>query len=73
MEVGYLEVIFLPAIPFIRLKWCSRKFTEQEELPNGPHVAVISQALWERRFASERQIVGKTISLNGDRFDALAS
>ena len=33
-----------------------RTFTEQEDRPGGPHVAVISQALRNRRFANEDPI-----------------
>jgi putative ABC transport system permease protein len=43
-----------------------RSFTPEEDLPNGPAVAVISQGLWKRRFASDPQILGKAISLNGE-------
>jgi len=43
-----------------------RSFTPEEDLPNGPAVAVISQGLWKRHFASDPQILGKPISLNGE-------
>jgi len=43
-----------------------RGFSEEEDLPNGPKVTVISESLWTRRFASDPQILGKTISLSGD-------
>jgi len=45
-----------------------RGFTQEEDLPNGAHVALISQDLWQRRFANDPQIVGKTISLSGDSY-----
>jgi predicted permease len=43
-----------------------RTFTPDEDLLNGPLVAVISQALWKRRFGGDPRILGKTISLNGE-------
>jgi putative ABC transport system permease protein len=43
-----------------------RSFTPEEDLPNGPKVALISHSLWTRRFASDPDVIGKTISLSGD-------
>ena len=45
-----------------------RGFTAEEDSPNGPRVALISQDLWSRRFASDPQILGKTISLSGEPY-----
>jgi hypothetical protein len=44
-----------------------RTFTEQEDRPGGPHVAVISQELRNRRFASENPI-GKVLALGDDAY-----
>jgi predicted permease len=41
-----------------------RSFTSAEDLPNGPRVAMISQALWKRRFAGDPAAVGQSVSLN---------
>jgi predicted permease len=43
-----------------------RTFSVEEDLPGGPRVAVISQALWETRFESDPAVVGKAISLGGE-------
>ncbi|HXT17012.1 MAG TPA: ABC transporter permease [Gemmatimonadaceae bacterium] len=43
-----------------------RNFTPEESVWNGPSPVMISHALWERRFASDRAIIGKRITLNGD-------
>jgi putative ABC transport system permease protein len=48
-----------------------RGFTQEEDLPNGPRVAVISQGLWKRRFASDPQMLGKTISLSGEAYTVI--
>jgi predicted permease len=49
-------------IPIIQ----GRTFTPDEDLPDGPLVAVISQELWKRRFGGKPGILGETISLNGE-------
>ena len=40
-----------------------RVFTETEDQPGGDKVAVISHALWQRRFGSDPQIIGKTLTV----------
>ena len=45
-----------------------RTFTNEEDLPNGGHYVVISKTLWEHRFGSDAQMVGKSISLGGDPY-----
>jgi putative ABC transport system permease protein len=49
-------------IPIVR----GRSFTQEEDLPSGSRVALISQNLWKRRFASDPRMLGKTISLDGE-------
>src|SRR5215469_13271594 len=44
-----------------------RGFTHEEDLPNGPHVTLISEGLWRRRFGGDANILGRTILLGGDR------
>ena len=41
-----------------------RAITPQDDLPNSPAVAVISDAYWERRFGRSAGVLGKTITLN---------
>lgn len=41
-------------------------FNAEQDRPNGPRAAVISQQFWERRFASDPGIVGKKIVLGGE-------
>jgi putative ABC transport system permease protein len=45
-----------------------RTFTQQEDLPNGGHVVVLSNGLWKRKFGGNPQIVGTAISLGGDPY-----
>jgi putative ABC transport system permease protein len=37
-----------------------RAYTAQEDVPNGPNVVVISNALWRGRFGGDPNIVGRT-------------
>jgi len=48
-----------------------RTFAPDDDLPNGPHVAVLGDALWKRRFGGDRGIVGKTISLSGEPYTVI--
>ena len=43
-------------------------FAPDDERPGAQRVAVISEALWHRRLASDPAVVGKTITLNGRTF-----
>jgi putative ABC transport system permease protein len=45
--------------------WLGRGFTADEDRPSGPHVAVLSYGLWQRRFGADPAMTGKTISLTG--------
>ena len=45
-----------------------RTFLPEEDLPNGPRVTVISKRLWESRFNSDSNVVGKSISLGGEPY-----
>ena len=43
-----------------------RQFTAEEASGKGPHVVMLGYNLWQRRFASDPQIVGRTINLDGE-------
>src|SRR5258705_2025996 len=40
-----------------------RTFTADEDRPNGGRVVVLSEGYWKRRFAGDRTIVGRTLSV----------
>jgi putative ABC transport system permease protein len=44
-----------------------RPLTPEEEAPGGSPVAVIGYGLWQRRFGGDPALVGKSISINGDK------
>jgi predicted permease len=54
----------LVGAPFV----LGRGFTEDEDRPQGPKVAVISRTLWETRFSADPNVVGKSISLGGEPY-----
>jgi putative ABC transport system permease protein len=45
-----------------------RGLTLEDDRPGSPYVAVLSHGLWQRRFGSDPQVVGKPITLNGASF-----
>ena len=45
-----------------------RTFTADEDRPGGPRVVVLSYRTWAGRFGLDPQVVGRTISLNGDPY-----
>jgi predicted permease len=45
-----------------------RAFTPQEDSPNGGKVVVLSYGLWTRRFGSNPNIVGTTLSLGNEAY-----
>ncbi|MFL5613396.1 MAG: ABC transporter permease [Gemmatimonadaceae bacterium] len=45
-----------------------RLFVAGEDEPGRDHEAVLSWGFWQRRFASDRNIIGKTITLDGSAY-----
>jgi hypothetical protein len=48
-----------------------RVFTEKEDIPNGPLVAVLSERCWRSRFQSDPNILGKNIILSDLSFQVI--
>ncbi|HEV8148897.1 MAG TPA: ABC transporter permease [Gemmatimonadales bacterium] len=42
-----------------------RSFSDAEDLPKGPDVALISEGLWRAGFGGDPQIIGRSVELNG--------
>lgn len=42
-----------------------RFFLPEEDVPNGPPVALIGHGLWQRRFAGAPDVLGRTLRVNG--------
>ncbi len=43
-----------------------RTFTPQEDAPNGGHVVILSYGLWQRKFGSNPDVVGSSLSLGNE-------
>jgi len=49
-----------------------RAFTEQENQIGHDRVAILTNGLWKRRFAGDRGVIGRTISLSGTPYTVVA-
>jgi predicted permease len=45
-----------------------RVFTPEEERYNGPHAVILSEPFWQRAFAGDRQILRRSMQLNGEEY-----
>ncbi len=48
-----------------------RIFTQAEDLPGGARVTVLGNGVWQSRFGGDRQILGRTIQLNGEPYNVI--
>src|SRR6185436_5731150 len=48
-----------------------RTFTAAEDRPQAPRVVILSHALWTRRFAGDRAILGQPVRLNDDSYEVV--
>lgn len=48
-----------------------RDFRVDDDVPNGPNVVILSNALWRRRFGANRNIVGRGVRLNDADFEVI--
>ena len=60
-SAGYFDVFGVPMA-------LGRAYTAAEDVPNGPNLVVISNALWRGRFGGDPGIVGRTLELGGDAY-----
>jgi predicted permease len=58
-----VEGNFLPTLGVLPV--LGRNFLPEEDLPNGPKVALISYGLWLNRYNLDRDILNKTIDIEG--------
>jgi predicted permease len=45
-----------------------RVFLDEEDAPGRSHVAVLSEGLWKSRFGRARDVVGRTMTLDGEAY-----
>src|SRR4051812_21480417 len=48
-----------------------RTFTAAEDVPNGPKVVMLGYGLWQRRYAGDASIVGRTIQIDGAPYEVV--
>ena len=48
-----------------------RTFTADEDVPNGPRLAVISNGLWRNHYGSDPGTVGKEIKIGGEAYEVI--
>src|SRR5690242_2836317 len=46
-----------------------RTFLPEEDAPGRPPTAVLSHGLWQRRFGSDPNVVGRAVTLSGDTYE----
>ena len=63
LDCARVEGNFLPTLGVSPV--LGRNFTQAEDRPNGPRVALISYSLWLSRFHLDRGVLGKLIRIDG--------
>ena len=63
LACGNVDANFLPTFEIQPI--LGRNFTPDEDRPGIPRVALLTYGLWQSRFAGDRGVVGRTISLDG--------
>jgi putative ABC transport system permease protein len=48
-----------------------RTFSAQEDMPNAGKFTVLTFSLWKNRLGADRDIIGRTITLSGERYEVL--
>lgn len=64
MTAAMFDVLGLPPL-------AGRGFRAEDERPGARQVAVLSEPLWRRRFGGNADIVGQSITLNGERYEVI--
>ncbi len=57
ISAGLFSVLGIPLLK-------GRPFSAEEDRPGGPPVAIISQALWQRQFGEDPDVLGKHLTLD---------
>ncbi|MGQ0650587.1 MAG: ADOP family duplicated permease [Gemmatimonadaceae bacterium] len=64
VSARYFEVLGVSPI-------LGRAFQVSDDVPNGPNVVVLSDALWRRRFDGDRAILGQQITLEDNSYTVI--
>jgi predicted permease len=63
MTIAWTTVEVIPLLEVSPI--LGRTFSEAEDAPKGPNVALISEGLWRRRFGGARDVIGKKLVVGG--------
>lgn len=64
ISAHYLDVLSIHPI-------IGRNFSEADDIPNGPKVAILSYDVWHNTFDSDRNILGQSILLKGEPYTVI--
>jgi putative ABC transport system permease protein len=64
VTAGYISAGVVPLLQVPPV--LGRTFNAAEDLPNGPKVVVISEAMWRGRFGADRDVLGRTFDVGGE-------
>lgn len=64
VEAGMLKLLGVQPI-------LGRLFRDEENLPSRNHLVLLSEGAWQKLYASDRNIVGKTLTIRGEAFTIL--
>jgi putative ABC transport system permease protein len=64
VSAGYFRVLGIPPA-------LGRGFQASDDVFHGPRVVILSNGLWQRRFAGDRGIIGRGITLDGDSYEVI--
>jgi len=70
VEVGQISASFLRLFGVQPLTG-GRNFSAAEDKPGGDRVAILSHALWQRRYNGNQDIVGRSVTLNDANFTVI--
>src|SRR5258708_336199 len=64
VSAGYFRVLGVP--PFL-----GREFEPSDDRFRGPHVVILSDALWRRRFGGDTTIIGRQVTLDDNSYTVI--
>jgi putative ABC transport system permease protein len=48
-----------------------RTFRAEDDVPNAPKTVVLAYSFWQRRFAGDQNVIGRRITLGGERYEII--
>jgi putative ABC transport system permease protein len=69
MEFGRVTASFFHTLGLQPM--LGRAFTSAEDQPGGPRVILLTHSLWQSRYAGARDILGRTVTLDGDSYSVI--